>query len=461
MGSSPSSPVFLYVVLAAGTFYALVVRRDKLRSGFLLFICTLGLGYRSIPVTHYLRIIPAEILVFVLGLMVVLVRRPGGRPAAAGRPPGWMLALLPFWCWAWVPAVSGPISFDLCLVEFLNFLLLLPLYSVTAHVLERPGGWRVTVLYLFAMSSVLAAVGVFEYRFPEVARSIPGFAQQAFVIAGEEDRAFRRAGFTFYGCAIAVFICVVVIPFGMTTWRWWPSPRGRALTAVGVAVQLAAVYISGYRSMWLLIALQFAALTLFRRQLWLVVALASCGLFGYTLLPTATRARVDSLLHVLEGRPEEVDTSGQKRWLRATEALDAALANPTGNGWAASGWVHSDFIQIAANQGVVPGLIFLGAYLAVLVRLGRAALRRPRGGSGLSALGIPLFLSFIAVGGILLFEGVEFLPQTLLPVWVMWVLAEVWLRQLGSRPDARLVAETSARYVAGRGVVPRFGRNGR
>jgi hypothetical protein len=62
-----------------------------------------------------------------------------------------------------------------------------------------------------------------------------------------------------------------------------------------------------------------------------------------------------------------------------------------------------------------------------------------------AALGLPLFLSFAAVGGILLFEGVEFLPQTILPVWLVWALAEVWLKQASlptGRPPARRVARS-------------------
>jgi hypothetical protein len=44
-------------------------------------------------------------------------------------------------------------------------------------------------------------------------------------------------------------------------------------------------------------------------------------------------------------------------------------------------------------------------------------------------LGFSLFLSFIAVGGLLAVEGVEVLPQLILPVWFVWAMVEVWLRQ--------------------------------
>jgi hypothetical protein len=38
-------------------------------------------------------------------------------------------------------------------------------------------------------------------------------------------------------------------------------------------------------------------------------------------------------------------------------------------------------------------------------------------------------LSFVAVGGLLGLQGVEVLPQMVLPVWFVWSMIEVWLRQ--------------------------------
>ena len=50
-------------------------------------------------------------------------------------------------------------------------------------------------------------------------------------------------------------------------------------------------------------------------------------------------------------------------------------------------------------------------------------------------LGFSLLLSFIAVGGLLGMEGVSVLPQLILPVWFIWVLVEVWLRQTADQPE--------------------------
>ncbi|MFS8084623.1 MAG: hypothetical protein ACMG6H_03270, partial [Acidobacteriota bacterium] len=104
-------------------------------------------------------------------------------------------------------------------------------------------------------------------------------------------------------------------------------------------------------------------------------------------------------------------------------------------------WVHSDFLQVAVNLGVIGGLIFFAGCLYTLMRVARRLLpnlRNPRQGD----LGLSLFLSFMAVVGLLAMEGVTVLPQLVLPVWFVWALTEVWLRQTADVPEVREVVVT-------------------
>jgi hypothetical protein len=39
------------------------------------------------------------------------------------------------------------------------------------------------------------------------------------------------------------------------------------------------------------------------------------------------------------------------------------------------------------------------------------------------------------VGGLLAVQGVEVLPQLILPVWLIWALVDVWLRQRAPKPE--------------------------
>jgi hypothetical protein len=42
---------------------------------------------------------------------------------------------------------------------------------------------------------------------------------------------------------------------------------------------------------------------------------------------------------------------------------------------------------------------------------------------------LAMLLSFLTAGGILATQAVVDLPQLALPVWFVWVLADIWLRQ--------------------------------
>jgi hypothetical protein len=158
------------------------------------------------------------------------------------------------------------------------------------------------------------------------------------------------------------------------------------------------------------------------------VAVAVLVLFvalgGYQFVPK-TNERLTTGLSALQGNP--IDHSAQDRKLRAIDAINDSFDTPFGKGWSGAGWVHSDFLQVAANLGLIAGLVFLGGYIYTMMRLGRQLPASLRSGDG--DLGLTLVLSFIAVGGLLLMQGVQVLPQMMLPVWFVWAMADLWLRQ--------------------------------
>jgi hypothetical protein len=436
----------LAILLAIACAGAFLASRHKLRDGFLLFIATLGLGYRTLALTPALKIIPAELVLWcLLPLALVSDHRDGGQPL---RLPAWVLAMLPFWLIAWLPSRENEFPWDARLAECRNFALVVPLFLVTSVVLRDPRRWRPVVLAFTAVSVWIAAMGLLEYLYPGAAELLPGFMGNP--DPTEADDGFKRATFSFYGSATGVFICILALPLSLRAWEWWPSLPARAVTAVGVAIQLAGLYVSGYRSMWLLFAIQFALYVVLRQRYVLGLAALCLAFVGYSTLPVETRERLQSLEKVLKGDPREADTSGKKRWDRATETFQYALDQPGGHGWAASGWVHSDFLQVAANQGLIAGIIFLGAYTVTLARLA-LSLRTRALSRDTHALGVSLFLSFVAVGAMLLTQGVEFLPQTVLPVWLTWALAETWMRE-----TAAVVAATKqlAPQLYGQAVCP-------
>jgi hypothetical protein len=274
-------------------------------------------------------------------------------------------------------------------------------------------------------------MGVVEYWFPAVEKIFPAFIRAAKPEVTADG--FVRGQFSFWGGSQATFICVLALPgaiFLTALWRGWI--RRMAIVA-GAVVQLMAIYIGGYRSVWFVLLIQVLAACVLRLKkhgvaVALLVLVVAVG--GYQFIPN-TNERLITGLAALRGNP--IDHSAQDRKERALEAVNGIIESPFGRGWSSAGWVHSDFLQVAANLGIIAGLIFLAGYFYTLMRIVREMptwLRATAQGD----LGLSLLLSFVGAGGLLAMQGVEVLPQMVLPVWFTWSLVDIWLRQTSEAP---------------------------
>lgn len=411
--------------VAAIAIIAALAGARGVRIGFLLWIWTLGLGYRTAELTYHLRLHPSEVLLW--GLLALLVVQRGilRREKVALRLPRWVWLSMPFWIWGWLPGLWAGRPWDQMFAEFRDFLLLIPLFAVAGHVLDDRAHWRPVLLSLYGTGTWIAGMGFLEYVFPGIRALFPGFISNPYPIVTAEG--FLRAEFSFWGAPAATFVCVLAVPIAMIAWRWASSAWQRLLVALALTIQIVGIFIGGYRSMWLLLGLTLALWAWVRGRNAMLAGsiLASTALLS-RFLPAPAQERLISLMMALQGQP--VDSSAAQRWERAMDALRLAWQRPAGVGWAGAGWTHSDFVQVAANLGLLAGVIFAGAYVAALVRLVRQ-LQQYSPESEPRILGSALLLSYVAAGGILFFNGVQVLPQLILPVWLVWVLVEIWLRQ--------------------------------
>jgi hypothetical protein len=309
--------------------------------------------------------------------------------------------------------------------EFRNFLLLVPLFIVTEMVLANRTNWRHVVLAFYCVGTWIAGMGLLEYMFPAMNTVFSSFITQP--EADNTPEGFARAAFSFWGSSAATFILVLTAPVATVMWRWFSRSWQRVLTILAFAIQVIGIYIGGYRSMWMVIAIELLVFGILRRKPVVAAVSFVLPLVGTWLLPTQAQERALSGVFLLTGSPQDTDSSGIKRWGRITGAFSDTLNDPLGHGWAAAGWVHNDFVQVAANLGVLAGLLFAGAFLFTLCRILRRVLSSSV--SDHHHLGLALLLSFIGAGAVLGLEGVEVLTQLVLPVWFVWVLVEVWLRQ--------------------------------
>jgi hypothetical protein len=415
----------LIIVAAALVLGVIALNGERgIQYGFALWVLTLALGYRTIALTPNLHIHPSEILLWVLMASICAHRQL----VTSSRLifPLWIWLMIPFWVLAWWPLIAGNAAWDSMLNEFRNFLLLIPLMIVATVVLRQPNNWRRLLLALFLAGTWIAVLGILEFWVSGISGLFPAFMTNpsAGTIGG-----FERAMFSFWGGPMATFVCALSLPMGIVAVRWWPATWQRAVIIGSSIAQVIAIYIAGYRSIWLVMVVEIllaCLLSLKRQRVTIAAACLVVIIGGYQFVPQAGHQRAFSGIEALRGRA--TDSSAKDRINRAEGALNQMLAAPLGNGWSAAGWVHSDFIQVGANLGLLAGLIFFGGYLYTLARLLRRVLSEPRT-DGQGDFGVSLLLAYISAGGILATQGVEVLPQLVLPVWFVWVLVEVWLQQ--------------------------------
>lgn len=391
--------------------------------GLVLWVLTLALGYRTVEITKDLRILPAELLLLLL-LVCVFAQRHSFQKTI--NFPWWLWLFVPFWVLGWWPLIVGDAPWDKMLNEFRNFLLFIPLLIVATVVLYKQRYWRFLLLAFFAASTWIAFLGVIEYWYPGINNLFPAFIHQT--KPGLTPEGFVRASFSFWGGPQATFICVLALPMSFVIMTWWPQWYARAVALIASAFQILAIFIGGYRSLWALLVGQIAIACILRLRKHGVLIAALCVVVAagaYQFVPNTTERAITGIA-ALSLNP--IDHSAQTRQDRALQAIEETINSPLGQGWSTAGWVHSDFLQVAVNLGVVPALIFLAGYLVTLGRLwARARLCLKRSDQVDWALSI--LLAFVAVGAHLAVQGVQVLPQLALPVWFVWVIAEVWLNQ--------------------------------
>jgi hypothetical protein len=411
-----------------------------LKVGLMFLVLTFGLGYRTMHLTPTLNVHPSELVLWGLFALPILQPAKWRRRKTTIWLPHWLIVFIPFWIWAWLRGLSAGLQADEMFNEFRNFLLLIPLFIVLQLVLADRTNWRHVLLTFYCTGAFIAGMGLLEYVVPGIKYVFSAFITQP--EASKTPEQFARASFSFWGAPAATFILVLSAPIAVIVWHWWSMYWQRVLTMVALAVQVLGIYIGGYRSMWFVFIAELVVFGIVRRKPLMAAVCVLLPLVGTWLMPAQAQERAVSGIFLLMGTPENIDTSGIKRWDRMTIALTEAFDQPLGRGWSATGWVHSDFVQVAANLGLLAGLLFAGAFLFTLWRVLRRVLVPCLPDD--DHVGLALLLSFIGAGAILGMEGIQVLVQLVLPVWFVWVLVEVWLRQ---PPKARRVFNDTPAYI--------------
>lgn len=437
----------LFVIILISTIYILLSGEKRLQNGFFIATLLLATGYRQVFLSTNLQFQSAELLFWLLAVLLIFQRNKG-RTQDKFRLPVWLSLFMVFWPIGWITVflINQPIDFTIN--QFKPFLLLPVSFWLLWNLIKENGGFYTALRAMFLASTLVGVLGVFEYYFPGLAGSIPGFSANAYLRA--DYLGFTRAMFIFYGAPTATFMLVITVPLGLALWHQAASLRQKMFLIGGVAFQIMGIYIGGYRSMWLALGVEVIMLVMLYRGVFVGLIGMIPLVFIYQSLPSEALIRISTLYAAAGGHA--VDSSAIKRIDRVSEAYGIVQQNPLGVGWGVSGWVHNDILQIAVQLGVAAVALFLFGYFMLAFKLAKKTLTlRNMRATAEFQVSLGLLLAFMGSGFLYASQGVTWLAFLALPAWIIWALAEYWVKEpsmikLQEQPNATQNIRTTPRF---------------
>jgi hypothetical protein len=420
-----SFQVFLGILFGGIVLIILAAGENSLRVGMAVWVLFFAIGYRTVQVSTYFRLHPLVVLIYLLGALYLTQRRTpeANHTSASLYFQLVMLVGLFFWLNGWVQGFLRGRRWDLMIGEALNILAIVPIFALVRHISEKPLGLRRLLQLFYGVGVFIAAIGIFEYFFTDFARTtLAGIVQTDNFVYLADAVGFLRASFVIWGSPAATFVCLLALPI-ILPYLTWTKGLAKVYVLIGAICLLVGIYIGGYRSLWMLSGILVMVALLSRRNPIVMTFGAGLAALAISLVPQAGQERLALAVETIQGTAYDNSIRTREEWFNF--ALTTGLTYPTGVGWGGTGWSHSDLAQVTGNLGVAAGVAFVTWYLVTLWRVWRAQqlhLTDP--------LILALLCSFIGVGGLLLFQGVQVLPQLAMPCWFIWAVAHVYAKQL-------------------------------
>jgi hypothetical protein len=391
-----------------------------IRFGYFAWILTLALGYRTAQLGTILRLHPLVMLITALFIMLLIHKLGEERGSIRIFIPRWLWVFIFFIGWGFVAAFARGLNMEYVLTVVMSVGVVVPIVILTYHVIITELDWNRVIQFYYIVGTIIALLGLLEFFVPGVRNVLPGFIAGG--RTGIDQFGFARASFIFFGSPVATFICGMALPFVLYLYPRATTATARLVVLAAAAAIIAAIYIGGYRSLWLTLALVFLAVFALRRDFARLAVLLVIFAVVYFVTPQAGRDRFGSIISAAEG--QFVDSSAVNRANRIDGVIRTAVNNPLGVGLSGSGWAHSDVLQITADTGWLGGIAFSLWFLHSLYRLGRRFIQHR------DPLDESLLASMFVVMSILIFQTVMVLPQLSAPVWLIWALVEVRLERV-------------------------------
>ena len=338
--------------------FAFLAGKRKTYLFIVYFVCVcFAVGQRTVHWGHA-RFVPSEVLLWTLGLLCFKLRP---RNSSIRYPLPFVVYTL-FIASFVVLIISllsaSDITIPVCWAKMV--LLPLPTFMVCRTFLDSFEQIETFSMLLCVECLYLSLLALSEYFNLPIVGLFGGYLQN---LSSETVEGFNRLGACFWGGYMLAGFLLVCFPIGLALFFSAKTLTIRIIAASSLFFSLIEIYLSGYRSLWLIGFLTISLFFLLRgaRSIFLL-----CFLFGIGLhfVPESGKERAQTVYG------EKRDSSSKERENRAAEAWALIKANPIlGNGWGASGLVHSDWLQLWADAGIIPFSSFILLFLNVIRRL--------------------------------------------------------------------------------------------
>ena len=356
----------LVILFTIAGIRSILLTKNGVEKSLQWIILAFILGYRTFEPIPSLKLHPIEVFVYA-SIIRIIVSSP---PKYFKMPLNITLLGIFFVTFFILDCLTRYNQY--ALLEFKNAILLLMIFFVIQHIqIKKVYIIRLLKIYLFS-ASIISILGILEFLFPSTVAAVFGFQDESVLIG--ETIFFSRLAFLFWGSHLAanlippVFLIILLLKAEKA-----PIANNNYSLTFLVLINLVAIYLSGNRISWLVLTVLLIA-TLFQYRGYLLpymksyILLITISFVAY-IYSQPVEGRYLSTFKALTGQIDtRFDSSGGVRLARAKIAMASIASHPLGTGWGSQGWVHSDFLQISATIGIIPGVIFLFVPLFILLR---------------------------------------------------------------------------------------------
>ena len=415
-----------------------------LKKASLLFILMFAFGYRAINISNEITLHPIDIFLIFFWLRVAVSDFKTSLPIA-------IYFLLLFAVWGLINGFLSSYSFELVLLEFKGYILIYLIFTFVGVYYNHRLDFNIILLYYTLSISIVCFFGLIEYFFPNLIGFISSLynIEMSTTLAENTDN-FLRANFTNWGAATVGHIILLSIPFVFYLNKYNVKPKFKPLFLIVFLLEIISIYATGNRADWfaLILMLLFYLFVYksFSKRVFIYLILT---FLGFSLLPVIAQLLPDSALArfvsgitAIGGAADEaIDSSGFLRQQRIDLAWNILFDNPFGAGFGSSGWVHSDFLQFAANTGWLGGFLFIYFYFNIQIssiRTCKSSFIKVKDRDLL----MTLIISNIGVGFNFMINGIYNLPQTAAPYFLLMALNYF----VNKRVEENVKYETNVNY---------------